>query len=202
MAAAVALSLLFVGACSSPPTNVNTHGQEGLVCAPDQRWLVLTVHLYRPNPDPNPSRPELGNFLEGIPVDIIVQAASPAPGYGGVKFGLIGVGISGVNPSIIRAVTTYTATICWDAQYPVALLIRASIDTVELHAYDRLECFLEDGRSDGTQDLVATDFRQVELTDLIPGADPYTVTQCQDIYVPGAGEFAGVVPPSFPPLEN
>jgi hypothetical protein len=169
-----------------------THGDDGARCGPQQRYLVLSAQLLRRTDELDPAQIEQ---VEDVHITVIVQAGSPAPGYRGIQ---VGTGIGGINPLVISGLTTYSATLCWDLQYPVALLVRIGADTNTLRAYDRLECFLEDGY-DPAGDFVDKDVREIRAeVDFAPGADAQVYAQCQDVYVPGGGDMAGVRPPLIP----
>lgn len=165
-----------------------SHGDDGIRCGPQQRGVVLTASLRRRIDQFDPGR---RTYVEDAHIAVIVQAGSPAPGYQGIQ---VGTGITGLNPLVISGLTTYSATLCWDLEYPVALLVRVGASTNILLGDDEFECVLEDA-ADPTGDFVDHQMRRVNTAvDFAPGADESLFVQCQDIYVPGGGSMAGVRP--------
>lgn len=186
-AAGLAFSLT---ACVQPSATPlpPSHGDDAVRCGPQQRAVVLTASLRRRTDQFDPTR---RTYIDEAHIAVIIQAGSPAPGYQGIQ---VGTGVTGLNPLVVSGLTTYMATLCWDVEYPVALLVRIGASTSILLGDDELECVLEDA-TDPTGDFIDHSIRKVNsAVDFAPGADESLFVQCQDIYVPGGGSMAGVRP--------
>lgn len=138
-------------------------------------------------------------LLESIPIDVIAQGLSPAPGYRGVKYiGTIGAGVAGINPLIFHTTAPYDAVACWPREMPVSFIVRAFITGFEgLQAFDSIQCRFEDlDLMDFLEQEHAT--RQLAVHDLIPGGKP--TAQCVKYYVPG--DWSGEPLHTFPPPDE
>jgi hypothetical protein len=169
---AVALTLSTLTGCFAKVVVHDDPG--GVACTNRDRWLLADFLGIRGRIDP------------GLTVAITVSARSTAPNFGGVDASNIGVGISGINPIVVERTTPFHPSICWDPQYPVSLIVRATLlMTPHVQVGDGLSCELSDGRTDGNGgQQVSGNNVTVTMTDLVPGAAEPVQVECRDYYVP------------------
>jgi hypothetical protein len=171
----VALAALLLALTGCSPVRVQDD-PAGVACEPDERFLLADAVGKR-----------LGQEVDAhLNVVITLAARSSQENFGGVDASGFGVGISGINPVIRERTTPVFPSLCWDAQYPVALLFRVTlfVDSNErLQAGDTIYCELEDGSPAGLGQQVDQQQATVEVVDLIPGSEPLQV-DCKEFYVP------------------
>lgn len=169
----------------------------GNPCGPNDKWLLIDITSSLPVGDEDdPEYVDPGEF-----VNVLFDAESPDPNYGGVIY--VGVGLSSSNPEILEAATPYFANVCFPADKPVAIMVRAwlAADRVQ-RASLTLRCHIHEN------DLVGPGEQLDEVTtdssDLIaPGTHGYDVgTQCVYRHVPGGWTGPGIPDPPFPLLER
>lgn len=182
LCAVIATGLLAFGVAACAPTQGDFADATG--CDPSWYRMGISIDVFRyldvrPGKTEGPSR-----LLEDVPIQVIAQGLSPAPGYKGVKYiGLTGAGSIGINPVIREDVAPYDAVVCWPREMPVALLVRAVIIGFDgLQSYDVIQCNFEDM---DLFDFIEQDHgtRQLDPVDLIPGSTP--IAQCVKYYLPG-----------------
>lgn len=191
---ATGLLALSMAACAKQQPYANATG-----CDPSWYRIGIAIDVYRY------LQPEAGKtsgpstMVEGVPIQIIAQGLSPAPGYKGVKYiGVGGSGTVGINPVIKEDVAPYDAVVCWPREMPVAFMVRAVIiGFTGLQSYDSLQCHFEEM---DTFDFVEQSYGKRELgaVDLIRGATP--IAQCVKYYLPG--NWSGDPLPEFPAPED
>lgn len=173
-----------LGACSP----ITVHNAPSELCEPTDRNIQVKVELNRPaKQDGN------GNILAEAQsvmtvAEIIYQAWSPEPGYEGVILMSHGftTGISKVNPIIKQVGLPYEATVCWGAEHPVGMFMRAYV----YHAYDvepldTLTCTFKDHDDPDPQRLNKLSHDEMLYTGPVDDADTNQyMVQCQDIYTP------------------
>lgn len=174
------LALILATAACSPARVVDDPG--GIECESDERWILADIRSEKfvpPHAD--------GNFE----VDVTFAANAVDPGFGGVDVGGFGVGITGTNPIVIPRITPKFPSICWPAQYAVALLMRVTLNmTPDVQAGDKLICQFDDGDTAGGE-LISSQTHEITVTDLIPGA-PAVYVECRDNYRPDG--YTGEMP--------
>lgn len=188
--AIVGLLALTTTACAPQKQFADASG-----CDPTWYKMGISVDVLRnlevkANSTAGPSR-----LVEQVPIQVVVQGLSPAPGYKGVKYiGVGGSGTVGINPVITEDVAPYDAVACWPREMPVAFMLRAVIIGFNgLQAYDFIQCRFEDMDTfDFEEQEYAT--RQLDTGDLIPGSTP--IAQCVKYYLPS--NWSGDPLPTFP----
>jgi hypothetical protein len=190
---------LMVAMAACGPVTVHTDHDfvGGNPCAAEQTWLQ--VDITGSYPTGNPADPVYVD--PNVLVDLLFQAFSPDPEYGGVVY--VGTGLSRTNPEIIDAATPYYANVCFRADKAVAILVRAWLAAPTVReAGVGIRCAIHKPEVESLGDQV--DEVRTDAADLIePATNGYDIiTQCVYIYVPG--NWAGPPMPEqpFPPLDR
>ena len=173
-----------LGACSP----ITVHNAPSELCEPTDRNIQVKVELSRPaKQDAN------GNVLAEAQsimtvAEVIYQAWSPEPGYEGVILMSHGLttGISKVNPIIKQVGLPYEATVCWGAEHPVGMFMRAYVyHAYDIEPLDTLTCTFKDHDDPDPQRLNKLSHDEMIYTSSVDAADVTGyVVQCQDIYTP------------------
>lgn len=191
---ALSLALAAVGALALTACSPIRVSDEETGCPPAH--VHLDVHGAITN--------ALGDELDDRPYVLTVAAQSYDPEYQGIY--IVGTGVSGKNPVVRDKVTdtdpeTEEPVLCIPAERAVAVMVRMSMQN-PLTAGEIVECALINRGVDGigATGQVASDSREVELTDLIPPGTEWYVAQCDWLYVPPG--FSGQLPDLFPRPED
>lgn len=189
--------LVFTGACALPKKEF----ADASACDPTWYKVGIAVDVIR-YLEPKPGRTTgPSQLIEQVPIQLIAQGLSPAPGFKGVKYiGVGGAGSVGINPILTEEISPYDAVVCWPREMPVAFMLRAVIIGFNnLQAYDNLVCRFEDM---DTFDFIEQEyaFRELGLVDLIPRSGATPIAQCVKYYLPG--DWNGEPLPTFAPPDE
>lgn len=173
-----------LGACSP----ITVHNSPSELCEPTDRNIQVKVELNRPaKQDSN------GTIISDVQsvmtvAEVIYQAWSPEPGYEGVILMSHGLttGISKVNPIIKQVGLPYEATVCWGAEHPVGMFMRAYVyHAYDIEPLDTLTCTFKDHDDPDPQRLGNISRDEMLYTGPVDAADTNQyMVQCADIYTP------------------
>ena len=186
--AAVAVLLVLVPAALAACSPITVHNEPAALCEPTDRNIQVKVELIRPaKQDANGVIVAHAESILTV-ADIIYQAWSPEPGYEGVILVSHGLttGISQVNPIIKQVGLPYEATVCWGAQHPVGMFMRAYVHHYyDIEPLDTLTCTFKDFDDPDPQRVGNISKDEMLYTGPVDPADvsEYLI-QCQDIYTP------------------
>lgn len=186
--AAVAALLMLSPAALAACSPITVHNEPAALCEPTDRNIQIRVELHRPaKQDSNGTIIANAESIFTV-ADIIYQAWSPEPGYEGVILvsGGFTTGISKVNPILKQVGLPYEATVCWGAQHPVGMFMRAFVHHhYDIEPLDTLTCEFKDFDDPDPQRLGNISRDEMLYTGPVAADETGNyVVQCQDIYTP------------------